>query len=177
MPVALTGIYRENVAALLVRRDGQVLVGECADKPGCWSFPQGGVAPGETRREALARELAEETGMSPRDYRILRTRGGYAYDYPGGRLKKGIYRGQRQTYFLCLMLRDGPVARRNWRGKSREFLRLAWVRPSTFDLGMVPVFKRTTVRGVLADFFGVDRPLPDAADAVDAADVDPDVML
>ena len=177
MPVTLIGILRENVAALVIRRDGKVLLGECADKPGTWSFPQGGVNHGETRREALARELIEETSLVPRDYRILRSRSGYAYEYPVGHLKKGIYRGQRQTYFLCLLLHGAPAVRRNRRGRPLEFLRLEWVAPAEIDLARFPSFKRQTVRRVLLDLLSVDRPLPDDTGLVEAIDADPDLML
>lgn len=177
MPVTLIGILRENVAALVIRRDGRVLLGECADKPGSWSFPQGGVNNGETRREALARELVEETGLVPRDYRILSSRSGYAYEYPGGHLKKGIYRGQRQTYFLCLLLHGAPVARRNRRGRPLEFLRLEWAAPAAIDLTRFPSFKRRTVQRVLQDFLSVDRPLPDETGVAEPVDTDPDLML
>ena len=50
-------IWRGPDAMLLVRRGKQPRLGE-------WSLPGGGVEPGETLREALAREVAEETGLS-----------------------------------------------------------------------------------------------------------------
>lgn len=50
-------IWRGPKALLLVRRAKQPRLGE-------WSLPGGGVELGETIREALAREVAEETGLS-----------------------------------------------------------------------------------------------------------------
>lgn len=158
------GILRDNVAALLLRADGCVLWGECADKPAWWSFPQGGVSRNETRREALMRELREETGIAKSWYRILASRGGYRYEYPTGKLKKGIYRGQIQTYFLCQLRPKAPTPHASQRKKRQpEFLQLAWVKPSEIDLQFVPPFKRHVTRQVIADFFGIDLPMPPEA--------------
>ena len=154
MPTSMIGILRENVAALLVRKDGRVLIGECADKPGSWSFPQGGVDDGETRREAMIREMREEIHLGPRHYRVLGSRSGYSYTYPPGRLIKGIYCGQIQTYFLCQLL-HGEARAKTPGSRRSEFLRLQWVKPDKLDLAMIPSFKRMVTARVLADFFGV----------------------
>jgi 8-oxo-dGTP pyrophosphatase MutT (NUDIX family) len=36
-----------------------------------WEFPKGGVQPGETTLQTALRELAEETGLSPADIRLV----------------------------------------------------------------------------------------------------------
>lgn len=172
----MIGILRENVAALLVRKDGRVLIGECADKPGSWSFPQGGVDDGETRREAIAREMREEIHLAPRHYTIAASRSGYSYTYPPGRLKKGIYRGQIQTYFLCQLRQGEPLAKKPG-GRSPEFLRLQWIKPEKLDLAMIPSFKREVTARVLADFFGVAAAMPPAGPATIDPSADPDAMV
>lgn len=56
---------RIGVSAALIQ-DGRLLLIERARPPydGLWSFPGGHVEPGERLIEALAREIAEETGLS-----------------------------------------------------------------------------------------------------------------
>ena len=54
------------VGAALIR-EGRCLVtrrGPGQDQPGRWEFPGGKLEPGETPREALVRELAEELGIA-----------------------------------------------------------------------------------------------------------------
>jgi 8-oxo-dGTP diphosphatase len=54
------------VAAALIVRDREVLIGQRrADQPmgSMWEFPGGKIEPGESAKEALARELSEELGI------------------------------------------------------------------------------------------------------------------
>lgn len=59
---------RIGVAALITRRDNELLMGRRAKEPnqGLLVFPGGGVEEGETLEQALSREVQEETG-----YRLL----------------------------------------------------------------------------------------------------------
>jgi 8-oxo-dGTP diphosphatase len=54
------------VAAALIVRDGEVLIGQRrTDQPmaSLWEFPGGKIEPGESAQQALARELSEELGI------------------------------------------------------------------------------------------------------------------
>ncbi len=59
-------IQRDIVAAILVSSDGKILLGKSAPKAvgvysGSWVIPGGGIDEGETREQAVIREVLEET--------------------------------------------------------------------------------------------------------------------
>ncbi len=149
--------YRPNVAGLMVRPQGQLLICERWQVPGAWQFPQGGVDEGETLEEALCREVREEIGLRRRDYDIIKSLGGYCYLYPdevrGKKVKKHGCHGQEQTYFLCEVLPGAPEIDTDQ--KPREFGRHRWIWPDEFDLDWLPEFKREVYRQVMQDFFAV----------------------
>lgn len=63
----LTGPYRHDCVAAVLRRDGRVLLAhrraDCNWYPDVWDLPGGHVDQGEDHRSALARELQEELGI------------------------------------------------------------------------------------------------------------------
>ncbi len=96
--------YRPNVAAIILASDYEesrhfIIARRTGVRRG-WQFPQGGIDPDETPREALLRELLEEIGTN--DVDIL---GEYPewiqYDFPKAKTTKVYpFKGQRQRYFL-----------------------------------------------------------------------------
>lgn len=60
----------ESVLVIIHTPDGQVLLLERADHPGYWQSVTGSRHPGETLRETAVREVAEETGLDARRYRL-----------------------------------------------------------------------------------------------------------
>jgi putative (di)nucleoside polyphosphate hydrolase len=147
-------LYRPNVAAILQRDDGKILVAERINIAGAWQFPQGGVDDGETADQALFRELQEEIGVRPDLLQIVSTRGGYRYAFPKGRLKYGIYGGQEQTYYLCRY--SGNDADIDLKATHQEFSSFRWIEPQEFRLDWTPKFKRNVYRLVMRDFFGLE---------------------
>lgn len=148
--------YRPNVAAILRKpKSGKILIGERLSHPGSWQFPQGGVDSGEDLIAALYREVEEEIGVAPGFYKIMACRTGYRYKFPKGKLKKGRYCGQVQTYFLCDYF--GKKKQIVLDSHVREFSDYRWIYPEEFDIGWVPKFKRPVFRRVFQDFFGVKR--------------------
>jgi len=146
--------YRPNVAAILQDAEGRVLVCERFNLPGAWQFPQGGVDKGESRDEALVRELAEELSLTTDDYRLLASKGPYRYLFGNGRKKKG-FDGQEQTYFLARF--TATADRIDVHTKHQEFQAFRWIDPAEFNLAWLPGFKRDVYRAVLRDFFEISK--------------------
>ncbi|MBB5352281.1 putative (di)nucleoside polyphosphate hydrolase [Haloferula luteola] len=149
--------FRPNVAGLMVRSQGDLLICERWQMPGAWQFPQGGVDDGEALIDGFRREIREEIGLKPETYRILDSKGGYRYLYPPEvrekKLKKHGFDGQEQTYFLCELNPGAPEV--DTQQRPREFGRHRWIWPDEFDLDWVPGFKRSVYRQVMMDFFKV----------------------
>jgi putative (di)nucleoside polyphosphate hydrolase len=144
--------FRPNVAAIIRRSDGRILVGERSDQPDCWQFPQGGIKISETPEEALKRELREEISLPPDCYRVTERRGPYCYLFPPGRKKEG-FDGQEQIYFLVDLLpshfEPSPHT------PDPEFRTIRWIWPREYQISWIPAFKHEVYRQVMADFFQV----------------------
>ncbi len=146
--------YRSNVAAILRNPEsGKIFIGERFDHPGSWQFPQGGVDRDEDLIKALYREVEEEIGVPSSLYRLVACRTDYRYKFPKGKLKKGKFCGQTQTYFLCDYL--GTDSDVNLTAHVQEFSRYLWIDPVDFTLAWVPRFKRPVFARVFRDFFGI----------------------
>jgi len=145
--------YRPNVAAIMQRADGKILVAERADVTNAWQFPQGGLDAGEDLISALQREVEEEIGVSRTLYVIKAARTNYRYKFPNGHRKSGEWCGQEQTYFLCQYL--GTDDHINLGLHGREFAQIMWIDPHEYQIKWLPKFKREVYRAVFRDFFGV----------------------
>lgn len=143
-------LYRLNVAAILRKRDGKILICERIDVRGAWQFPQGGVDDGETLEQALARELSEEISVKPKHFEIVERRGPYRYLYGSGRLKRGFH-GKEQHYFLADFV--GSDSAIDVKTAHPEFRNSRWIAPHEFLSEWLPEMKRETYRAVWQDFF------------------------
>ena len=146
--------YRPCAGVMLLNADGHVFVGQRLDSAAdAWQMPQGGIDPGEDPQTAALRELTEETGIAPHLAEILAiSPREHLYDLPSklmGKLWKGKYRGQRQTWFLMRFL--GSDADVNIETKHQEFRSWRWVEPDLLESLIVP-FKKELYRNVVADF-------------------------
>ncbi|WP_156842370.1 RNA pyrophosphohydrolase [Novosphingobium aquimarinum] len=151
--------YRPCVGIMLVNAAGKAFVGKRIDnrEGDWWQMPQGGVDDGEDLREAVLRELWEETGVKDDNVQILaQTREEVFYDLPEelmGKLWGGKYRGQRQHWFLARFIgTDEDIDLKAH--KSPEFCEFRWIDPELLPDLIVP-FKKRIYRTVLDEF----RPL------------------
>jgi putative (di)nucleoside polyphosphate hydrolase len=141
--------FRRNVAFILTRAEGEILVCERTDFKNSWQFPQGGARADESDIEALQREVQEEISLSPESYRITLQHGPYRYVFRSGSRKEGC-EGQEQTYFQAEWLGVGKIA-----VDKKEFRDFRWIRPEEFQIDWVPPIKRDVYRKVFSDFFKI----------------------
>jgi putative (di)nucleoside polyphosphate hydrolase len=146
--------YRPAVGLMLLNAEDKVFVGQRLDSTlEAWQMPQGGTDPGEDSRDAALRELEEETGIRRALVEIIATASRQLdYDLPAdliGKLWKGRYRGQRQTWYLARFLgRDEDV---NIATHEPEFRAWRWIDARELPRLIVP-FKRELYAAVLEEF-------------------------
>ena len=146
-----------------VQRRGHVLIGRRFRDDGPeiilpgleWQMPQGGIDAGEDPREAVMRELWEETGAISADY--LGETDWMTYEFPpydgppSHRLAK--FRGQRQKWFALRFTGHDdeidPLTPRN--GQPAEFDSWRWERLDRVADLVVP-FRREVYRAVAVQF-------------------------
>lgn len=146
--------YRPCAGVMLINRAGQAFVGQRLDATmEAWQMPQGGIDPGEDARTAAVRELGEETGIGPEHIELVaQAPGEFHYDLPDelvGKVWKGKYRGQRQTWFLYRFI--GADSDINLATPHPEFMTWRWVDPAELPKLIIP-FKRRLYEDVLGAF-------------------------
>lgn len=155
--------YRPNVGIALFNAHGQVLVGRRFRDDGPeiilpgleWQMPQGGIDADENPRDAVMRELWEETGVTAADY--LDETDWLTYEFPpyhGPQTHRlAGFRGQRQKWFALRFLGSDtdvdPLTPRN--GQPPEFDGWRWERLDRVADLVVPF--RREVYGVVAERF------------------------
>lgn len=146
--------YRPAAGVVLLNREGKVFVAQRLDSTlEAWQMPQGGLDEGEDAETGALRELEEETSI-PRDKVeiVARCPVELTYDLPDdlvGKLWKGKWRGQRQTWFLCRL--TGTDADVNLDTEHPEFRAWKWADPAELPAMIVP-FKKQLYEDVLEAF-------------------------
>ena len=142
--------WRPSVVAIIMDAGGKVLLGSPKKSGRRWHFPQGGVGKKESLVEALHREIAEEVGLQPADYRIICSLGGLRYNYRPKNIKSEKWLGQEQSAFLLLCHEHEPATDIETGG---EFALVKWLPWRELDTSMFVPFKRPVVEKILASFF------------------------
>ncbi len=142
--------YRPNVGIILLNQNNEAFWAKRIREKS-WQFPQGGIQRGESPTKAMYRELYEEIGLKPEHVRILgRTRTWLRYNVPDHYIRrdsKGIYKGQKQIWFLLrLEARDSSISLRT--SSTPEFDAWRW-HPFWVPLDAVIEFKREVYRNAL----------------------------
>jgi len=146
--------YRPAAGVMLLNREGKVFVAQRLDSSlEAWQMPQGGLDEGEDAEMGALRELEEETGIGRGHVEILaRAPQELYYDLPDelvGKLWKGKWRGQRQSWFLCRF--TGTDADVNIETAHPEFRAWKWAEPAELPAMIVP-FKKKLYEDVLDAF-------------------------
>ena len=149
--------YRPCVGLMLFNRHGQVFVGKRIDQTvEGWQMPQGGIDAGEEPRQAVLRELKEETGTDKAKI-IGEMDHWLTYDLPAhllGIAFHGKYRGQRQKWFaLRFQGEDGDI---DLYAHEPEFAEWKWVDLEALP-GLIVPFKRDTYAAVIQAFRGLAK--------------------
>lgn len=101
--------FRPNVGIILSNPQGRVFWGKRVGQR-AWQFPQGGIHPQESAKDALFRELWEETGLESSHVKIVgRTRGWLRYRLPKRLIRRHsrpVCVGQKQVWFLLSLQGD-----------------------------------------------------------------------
>ncbi len=142
--------WRTNVAAVIMDKQGRVLLGKASPDARYWHFPQGGVSRKESLSDALQREVEEEVGLRPSQYRVICSVGGYRYQYKDSNEKSARWKGQEQTYFLLLCHDAQPTVDVS---QTEEFGAFTWMPWRQLDASLFVPFKRGTIAQVLGTFF------------------------
>lgn len=146
--------YRPCAGVMLLNSERRVFVGQRMDSSSeAWQMPQGGIDKGEDAETAAFRELEEETGIaSSKASLVAKASSELLYDLPDeliGKIWKGKYRGQRQSWFL--MHFEGSDDDVNIETSHQEFRAWKWAEPATLPDLIVP-FKRELYRALLVEF-------------------------
>ncbi|CAM8893001.1 unnamed protein product [Rhodiola kirilowii] len=149
--------YRRNVGICLINRSKQIFAALRLNIPNAWQMPQGGIDEGEIPRDAVIRELREETGVHNVEV-IAEVPYWLTYNFPPDVKKKlnrrwrSDWKGQAQKWFLLRF--TGKEDEINLLGdgtEKAEFRAWSWMSAEqVVDLAVE--FKKPVYKEVLAAF-------------------------
>ena len=151
-PVIDSDGYRANVGIIIRNEKGRVFWAKRVGQE-AWQFPQGGIKPDESPRDALFRELYEEVGLGPEHVEVTGcTRGWLRYRLPNRYVRRNctpLCIGQKQIWFMLRFLGSEADFELD-RGHKPEFERWRWV-SYWHPIHEVVFFKRGVYRRALRE--------------------------
>ncbi len=143
-----SSFFRANVGAMIINRQGKVLVFERADLKDAWQMPQGGIEAGEAPRDAVFREVGEETGIHRDKLKLLAEASEWlAYELPEQYRNSKTGLGQVQKWFLFRFCGE----EQDIRPDQSEFTSARWVNATTLQQITVE-FRQPIYRRLLREF-------------------------
>ncbi len=154
--------YRPCVGIAVFNQDGHVWLGKRfgQDGPYCWQMPQGGIDAGEVPDQAAARELYEETGISPDMVTPLgEIKDWLYYNFPEGYTPKNgrDWHGQRQRWFAFRFNGDDNQINLQAHGE-QEFSDWKW-HPLSDVTNLIIPFKRHVYDTITVKFEHFAQPV------------------
>lgn len=153
--------YRPCVGAMIMNKEGLVLVGERIDTKNAWQLPQGGIDKGETPQQAILREIKEELGIeNPQKSCNLLYESSvwHSYNFPrkltyqDGEYELCQYQGQTQKWFLFKLAHNYNESIINLDiVEHKEFSRVDWVEMSIL-LNLIIAFKKQVYEKIVKEF-------------------------
>ena len=145
--------YRANVGIILCNAEDRLFWGRRKGQE-AWQFPQGGIRVRESARDAMYRELSEETGLRKEHVEVLGcTRDWLRYELPARyvrRRSRPVCIGQKQRWFLLRLTGDEASVDLDASGQP-EFDDWCWVDYWHPPEGVI-FFKQGVYREALREF-------------------------
>lgn len=161
-PIFTNDGYRPNVGIIICNKVGQVFWARRINNDG-WQFPQGGVNRNEPLKDALYRELHEETGLLRTQVRLVaHTKHWIHYDLPqrllrnqhrraqGPGRRRVSFKGQKQVWFLLELTDDDTAVDLKAGPENPEFDSWCWV-DTKHAINNIVDFKRDVYQKALSE--------------------------
>tara|TARA_B100001057_G_scaffold224669_2_gene224971 strand:+ start:8595 stop:9089 length:495 start_codon:yes stop_codon:yes gene_type:complete len=149
--------YRKGVGIIIVNHSGQFFLGKRIGAE-AWQFPQGGIDEGESTKEALFRELHEETGLLQDKVEIVDvSRKWLVYHIPHVFQRSNKkYDGAMQKWFLLKFNGDDDKDINLNASEHAEFDAWKWADRNTAIKSVIK-FKKKVYESILQEFSDILR--------------------
>ena len=143
--------YRRGVGMIIMNNDGLFWLGKRLNTK-AWQFPQGGIDKGESVREAMYRELQEETGLNQESVEIVSiSKRWLVYHIPHVFQRHNKkFDGAMQKWYLLKLIGEESCVNLNATGHA-EFDDWKWGDKETAIKSVIK-FKRDVYKSIFKEF-------------------------